>query len=48
MTIKQKSAPEMEPDREGAKADKSLECSHANLAGNVNQRGHTATNGFGM
>lgn len=48
VTMKQKSEPEMEPAREGAKAGKSPKCSHANLASNVNQWGHTATNGFGM
>ena len=48
VTIKHKSAPKTEPAREGAKAGKPLECSHANLAGNVNQQGDIATNGDEM
>ena len=48
MTIKHKSAPKTEPAREGAKAGKPLECSHANLAGNVNQQGDIATKGDEM
>lgn len=48
VTIKQRSAPETEPAREGAKVGKYPEGSHANLAGKVNQQGHRATNGYGM